>query len=79
LSQDVVVYPFHVFGYHRLIEVIILPLGSPRGSFGKESACNAGDAGLIPGLELGKLQSMQSQRVVHDCATNWRTKVKNVF
>ena len=25
-------------------------LGFPRGSDGKESACNAGDLGLIPGL-----------------------------
>ena len=52
---------------------------------GKESACNAGDLGLIPGLgrsssilawripwreELGGLQSMVSQRVGHDWATN---------
>ena len=26
-------------------------MGSPGGSDGKESACKAGDAGLIPGLE----------------------------
>ena len=26
-------------------------LGFPDGSAGKESACNAGDLGLIPGLE----------------------------
>ena len=28
-----------------------LSLGFPGGSAGKESACNAGDLGLIPGLE----------------------------
>ena len=27
-----------------------MPLGFPRGSAGKESACNMGDVGLIPGL-----------------------------
>ena len=27
-----------------------IPLGFPDGSGGKESACNAGDPGLIPGL-----------------------------
>ena len=27
------------------------PLGFPGGSAGKESACNAGDLGSIPGLE----------------------------
>ena len=59
-----------------------------RGSYGKESACSAGDWGSIPGLkdplekgmathsrilawripwreELGRLQSMGSQRVGH--------------
>ena len=61
----------------------------PGGSDGKESTCNAGDAGWIPGSrrspggemathssilawripwteELGRLQSMESQRVGHD-------------
>jgi len=28
----------------------VLPSGFPGGSDGKESACNAGDLGLIPGL-----------------------------
>ena len=58
-----------------------LLLGFPDGSDGKESACNVGDAGLIPGREdplkkrthsniLAKripwTQSMESQRVGHD-------------
>ena len=54
----------------------------PSGSDGKESACNVGDLGSIPGLgkspgegngnplqyfeEPGGLQSMESQRVGHD-------------
>ena len=29
----------------------VLPSGFPNGSDGKESTCNAGDKGLIPGLE----------------------------
>ena len=68
--------------------------GFPSGLVGKESACNAGDPGLISGLgrslekgkaihssiltwripcteEPGKLQSLGSQRVRHDCETNF--------
>ena len=57
-------------------------LGFPGGSAGKDSACNVGDLGSIPGLgrssEEGKgyplqcsglenyIQSMGSQRVGHD-------------
>ena len=70
-----------------------LVLGFPDGSDDKESACNVGDPGSIPGLgrspgeghgielqysclenpwteESGRLQSMESQRVGHDWATN---------
>ena len=32
------------------VEHLLLGTGFPRGSAGKESACNAGDLGLIPGL-----------------------------
>ena len=69
-------------------------MGFPCSSVGKESACNAEDPGLIPGLrrsplekemadncsilawempqteEPGRLQSMGSQRVRHNSATN---------
>ena len=55
-------------------------LGFPGGSDSKESTCNAGDPGSIPGLgrsfgegdgipwteEPGGLQSMESQRVGHN-------------
>ena len=71
-------------------------MGFPGGSDGKESACNAGDRGSIPGSgrspgegngnpleyscriipwaeEPGGLQSMGSQRVRQDLATNTLT------
>ena len=47
-------------------------VGFPGGSDGKESACNVGDVGSIPGLGRspggghGRLQSTGSQRVGHD-------------
>ena len=60
-------------------------LGFPDGSAGKESTCNAGDLGLIPGLERSpgeekgyplqysglenSMGSLGSQRVGHDQAT----------
>ena len=76
------------------MENICFDANFPGGSDGKESACNAGDPGSIPGLERspgegngnplqysclenpmegGRLQTMQSQRVGHDWATelNW--------
>ena len=59
-------------------------LGFPGGSDSKESACNAGDLGLVPGLgrspgegngypwteEPGGLQFTGLQRVGHNLATN---------
>ena len=59
---------------------VLTMLGFPGGSESKESACNAGDPGSIPGSgrypregngipwteEPGGLQSMESQRVRHD-------------
>ena len=75
-------------------------LGFPGGSNSKESACNAGDLGLIPGLGRspggghgnplqcsclenphgqkslqGRLQSMGSQRVGHNWATQHSTSL----
>ena len=40
----------------QLIKMTTLDLGSPGGSDGKESACNAGDLGLTPdpGRSLGE-------------------------
>ena len=34
-----------------LTMLLLIPLGFPGGSDGKESACSAGDPGSIPGLE----------------------------
>ena len=44
--------PFLVVLGLRFLEVAHSPLGFPYGSAGKESACNAGDLGVIP--ELGR-------------------------
>ena len=38
--------------------------GFPCGSTGKESACNAGDLGLIPGLEI----SLKKGKATHSCS-----------
>ena len=57
-------------------------LGFPVGSAGKESACNAGDLGLIPGLGRspgeGKGYSLQYSGpensvdcIVHEVAKSW--------
>ena len=40
-----------VLGLKNKTEITKGILGFPGGSDGKESACNAGDLGLIPGLE----------------------------
>ena len=39
------------FGYIQIKNTCMLKKGFPCGSVGKESTCNAGDLGLIPGLE----------------------------
>ena len=57
-------------------------IGIPRGSAGKESACNVGDLGLIPGLGRapgeGKGYPLQDSglenpmdNTVHGIAKNW--------
>ena len=56
----------------------------PGGSDGKESACNVGDVGSIPGLGRspggghGRLQSMGSQRVGRDWAAKHSRAINNV-
>ena len=37
---------------HNLTTIVILKKGFPGGSDGKESFCNVGDLGLIPGLGI---------------------------
>ena len=49
----------HVFYYHKLLflsfkkYIIVLIIGFPGGSHGKESACSAGDLGWEDPLEKG--------------------------
>ena len=43
-------------------------LGFPSGSAGKESACNVGDLGLIPGLE----DPMEESMATHSSILAWR-------
>ena len=43
-------------------------LGFPDGSDGKESSCNAGDLGLIPGLGRSPEEGMAT----HSCILAWR-------
>ena len=63
-------------------------MGSPCGSAGKESACNGGDLGSMPGLEdplkdgMAAHSSFLAQRIpmdrgawraaVHEVAKSWR-------
>ena len=44
------------------------PLDFPRGSAGKESACNAGDLGSIPGLG----RSLEKGTATHSSILAWR-------
>ena len=43
--------------------------GFPGGSDGKESACNAGDPGSIPGLE----NPLEKEMATHPSILAWRT------
>ena len=59
-------------------------MGFPCGSAGKESACNAEDLGLIPGLGEGKGHPLQYSglensldRIVHD--VTWVSQVAVVL
>ena len=47
---------------------VLLLLGFPCGSAGKESACNAGDLGLIPGLG----RSLEKGKSTHSSILAWR-------
>ena len=65
------------------IELLISINAFPGGSVGKESACNAGDLGLIPGLGrsprggLGNFSSILAWRVPMNRET-WPTAVRGV-
>ena len=45
--------------------------GYPGGSDGKESACNAGDLGLIPGQENQLERGMDNQSSILTCRIPW--------
>ena len=45
------------------------PLGFPGGSVSKESACNAGDLGLIPGLG----EPLEKGMATHSSILAWKT------
>ena len=64
---------------NRCLQLLVFMYGKgfPYGSAGKESACNAGDLGLIPGLErsLGEGNGYPPQysglENVHGVAKSW--------
>ena len=58
--------------------------GFPGGSVGKASACKAGDAGLIPGLERSPGRGQHDNSLEYSCLENpmnrgaWRAAVRGV-
>ena len=51
-----------------LVYYYFLLLGFPGSSAGKESTCNAGDPGLIPGLG----RSLEKETAAHSSILAWR-------
>ena len=51
-----------------MFKVIIHPMGFPGGSDGKESTCNAGDLGSIPGSG----RSLAEGNGIHSSILAWR-------
>ena len=48
----------------------MIPFTHPLGSDGKESACNAGDPGLIP--VLGQEDTLEKGMTTHSSILTWR-------
>ena len=46
-------------------------MGFPHSSVGKESACSAGDPGLIPGLILGE-DPLEKEMAIHFSILAWK-------
>ena len=72
-----------IFIFYVYVCVCVCVYGFPCGSAGKESACNAGDLGLIPGLGEGKGYPLQYSGlensmhfIVHGVAKS-RTRLSN--
>ena len=78
-SEEKLLYQVHsVASFGRLLTPVFL--GFPCGSAGKQSTCNAGDLGSIPGLGRSpgegkgyplKYSSLENSR---DCIVHWVTK-----
>ena len=45
-----VIYIYHIYYIQSVISYLSINIVFPHSSAGKESTCNAGDLGLIPGL-----------------------------
>ena len=58
---------FHPYQGHPL-PFLMVQVGFPSGSNGKESACNSGDPGLIPGFA----RSPEKGMVTHSSILAWR-------
>ena len=57
-----------VYGVAKSWTWVSIHTGFPGGSAGKESACNAGDLGLIPGLE----EPLEKGKAAHSSILAWR-------
>ena len=61
---------------YKILKIIRFLLGFPGGSDGKESACNAGDQGLIPGsgrsLGEGNGNPLQYSCLENPMDLNWQ-------
>ena len=52
----------------KRIFLLLRPISFPGGSDGKESACNAGDMGLIPGPE----DPLEKEMATHSSILAWK-------
>ena len=75
-NQGIAVYTYYLELWRQVLEA----MGFPGGSAGKESACNAGDLALIPGLGKspgeGKGYLLQYSGLENsmDCIVQWGHK-----
>ena len=58
----------HAHYLHHFIPSVCHMVGFPGGSDGKESACNAGDLGSIPGLE----DPLEEGMAIHSSILAWK-------
>ena len=73
---------YHLYGVSQIYNKLVNLLGFPGGSYGKESACNAEDPGLIP--ELRRPPGEGNGYLLQFCLENsmdrgdWRATVHGV-